>query len=304
MQLKKSVSVCLVVCAGYLCISGRLSAYGYLAVDGGYRYDRVDESVQAFLPALTGFVEIDDFIYKHIESYVVGAKGLWDDPCTHVFVKGKAHYGWINDGSYRDLELDEAHLGGNSFDASGGVGYNFNFCNRFSLIPLVGFSYDFIRLQAINSPPTDIGFSVKTEKRKFSWYGPWVGFDLLLRSSLYSYDDLLFDIGYEFHYGWSRTKLSVDLDANENSPIWPYRTHFRDMLGQVFHVDGCFFLCPQWTLGLSLQYTYWYNTHKMRSNVPTVFAPAFGATTEGTSQYIPDFTWHSFMVMFSIGYCF
>jgi hypothetical protein len=300
----KSIYAGLLLCALQLGHFSSVEAEGSLCLDTGYRWDRVDthdrynDAEDVFAAVVSGKIA-----FKDIQSYQLGFQGDWRDPCFGLYLKGDFHYGWVLSGDY-DLnsalwaDIDRGH----TIDGSGALGYPINLGCCLQVIPLVGYSYDQVYLKLSHSRANPLFYANDIDKAssRTSFYGPWIGADLLFNTCLCDRYDLDFIAGYEYHYGWSKYKWDQPLASPDNGDF-SYRTHLKNMQGQVFRLQSNYQLCDCWVVGLKLQYTFWESTHYNHTKVP-------GPTITGQSpvffQTNSHLTWHSFLAALSVGYTF
>lgn len=270
----------------------------YLELDTGYRYDRIDETIEEDNTA--GIALTGNFQYKNMQSYQLGARGMWFTPYCDLVVIGAGHYGWVTNGRLDNFAVLNASLSsGHTWDAWGAIGYQIPCGYCFNFVPLIGFSYDAQRVhigQISTSEPSlasgSPGFKLETD-----FYGPLIGFDCLFASC---FCDLTFDVGYEFHYGWARKKIIADTTIPALN-LFSYKGKIHDMKGHVFHIEGHYPFWCNWLCGLRLQYTFWGNSHKQKDTIP---GPAETGLPPTVSQITRAFTWHSFALTFNLGYHF
>lgn len=277
-----------------------LFANNYLVLDSGYRYDRINEVNLITNPAVATLFFGPQQQFQNLQSYQLGARGLWEVPCSALFIKGAGHYAWNFSGGYNYDYVVKGDLDGHMWDTSLSVGYLFPICNCFCFAPLFGGSYDKQHLEVDNSRAS-VPFQVTNFAEGATWdssfYGPWFGFDILFDTDCFP---LSFDAGYEFHYGWARVKFDPSATVPLN-PTFTYRTFLKDMTGHVFHLQGFYPICSNWLAGLRLQYTFWGNNHKNKSSIPPSSETGLAA---GTIQKNESLTWHSFALTLNLGYCF
>lgn len=285
-----------------LCFSSQLFSDSYLEVDAGYKYDRIDEKVSINDTADPAFLLLREKQFKNIQSYLLGARALLEIPYTCFFLKGAGHYGWECHGSFNNEHIVRGNLDGYTWDASGAIGYPFCVCDCFSIAPLVGFSYDFQHLKVKHTSTTLsklFAIDAGGARSNSSWFGPWVGLDFFYDTYFYC-SPVTYDAGYEFHYG--RTNLQWKQKFNDPHTLgFSYHTHFKNMIGNVFHLGSTYTFWDSSTLGLRLQYTYWQNTHAANSDIPS---PAETGLQPTQFQTVNRIRWHSFTATATLGFCF
>lgn len=273
-----------------------------LELDNGYRWDRIDESVE-----VVDFEFIQPYAsaqhqYKDLNSYQLGGRFIWEK--CNWRVKAQGHYGWIFDGHFlQDGFLRGKIHEGNTADGSGAIGYAFPVCECFRFCPLAGYGYDsqdlkikHFRLFDTSSSSTDICRG----RFEASWQGPWIGFDILYDTSFIFWNRchyMTFNSGYEFHYGQARTKFHERLFDGEYS----YHSKINNMMGQVFHFDTHYYLPCNWMIGLILEYTYWTNAHKHHDSFSSETDTGFTATQE---QDTFKLRWQSISTIITVGKLF
>ena len=240
----------------------------------------------------------DENSFQNIQSYQLGAKGVWQIPCTCIWLKGAAHYSWLVHGTYNEQFFVKADLDGNYFvDALGAIGIPFCICGCFNFVPYVGGSYDKANILIENSRSNFPGNPNHSGDRwYYSWYGPWVGFDFVFDGLCPS---TMFTAGYEFHYGWAHQK---NIPNHPGSFIFPYHVDYTNMVGNVFHIQCLFKTCSRWLYGLNLRYSVWSNNHKENAELDVPFSET--GMSENMILKTSIFTWHSFSAAVNVGFCF
>lgn len=275
-----------------------------LELDAGYRWDRIDEAYEVTDKQFIQPYSSAEHQYKNIGAYVLGGQVVWD--VSNWMLKGKGHYGWLFDGSFNHDSFEVAHAKkGHTTDVSGAFGYAFAFCDCFAFVPYVGYGYDHLNLSLrhfrIKSPAE---FSNNVARGRFcsSFYGPWLGFDMLYETSFIMCDmchRLTMNSGYEFHYGRSHTKFHERLFDPDS--VFAYRCKMDNMMGNVFHFDTYYHFPCNWIVGLKFQYTYWTNAHKHRDKFTKDSDTGLAATQD---QRTFKLRWQSFSALLSFGKIF
>lgn len=226
----------------------------------GYRLDELTASSRLFCNN-TSLGSNRDIRVNNINIIELGLKARWV-LYDHWLLKASAAGGVTNHGKYKQSEFDglscsgpvDLHVcKGNSRDASAALGYVFRPYCDFEIIPLIGLSYDYLRVSMEDSK-TDLSssfdrFEGLTYKSK--WIGPWVGLD-----GRYTYKCFNFAAGYEYH--WSRWKGNMDT---------PKYCNHRELLNDCFKTnDACGnigYVSAGWNVnsciyaGLELKFQYW-----------------------------------------------
>lgn len=270
-------------------------------VETGYRWDYIIQSIQIVDSAGILPYSSAEYQFKDLSSAQFGVRGF-AEYCSFI-TKGYAHYGCVVNG---DFDVDRVLVGekelGFTLDASAGIGYSFCVCDCFSVVPLIGYSWDkqHLRITHLRSkiPVIDPNNLVRA-KWDSRWYGPWVGFDIFYDATEWC-RDMYFTTGYEFHYGRALTKLHQDLIIPEDSH-YSYKTGFKNMMGHVFRWDSRVRVCGDWFAGLNMIYSYWGNAHNSRStfieNTDSGLAP-----TERQEVY--KLSWYAYAVLLNFSTVF
>ncbi|MCB1113576.1 MAG: autotransporter domain-containing protein [Chlamydiia bacterium] len=269
--------------------------HNYVALDMGYRYDRVDEKQSVIYPQIGKGTFIEQL--KNGATFTLGASGAWSMPCNRFLVKGEGHYGWL-DADVSQFGLAKASGRGNTVDYSVAVGYSFDHFCALEIIPFIGYGYDRIKCKTSNfTAPDAVDVDFVPEEKRYTFYAPWVGLDLVPRIDCLPFD---LSMGYEFHYG--RSKVSTKTDpAFILFGQWTYEAKFKHTQGHVFRLEGSKTFCESWLANLALKYTYW------RNNADTFDVNGFieeSVDLPGTIQYGEVLQWRSFSLTFSLGKTF
>jgi hypothetical protein len=131
---------------------------GSFEIGGGYRTDRLHwhvgfgQNVDPQLP-ISGSSSLR---WRDLRIGLITATGRYTN-CANIYFRGFATAGQIYHGRAEDKDfllgqlITESHATANAghvYDFSGGIGYTFRFlCNRGSISPLIGYSYDVQQLQ-------------------------------------------------------------------------------------------------------------------------------------------------------------
>jgi hypothetical protein len=242
---------------GLYAISAYAESDGFIALDTGYRWDRISNRVTLGGP--TTPVKGSTQILKKINSYQFGARGQWCF-CDCAFVRGAGHYGWVWDGDYNEGGfLGDAK--GYTYDAKAAVGYYFCMTTGVWMAPVVGWSYDALNLRGtdINTAIDGVVYNLDDIKAHQRFNGPFIGFDVVYEPCECYY----FTFGYEFHYcHWQGQRL-IQGPEYGNPPFgsstgFSNERHLNHVYGQVFKLDTSYELCNCWTVGLELKYQFFY----------------------------------------------
>lgn len=238
-------------------------------LDNGYRWDRIDEAYEVV--DSEGFEPYSsaEHQFKDLSSYQLGVRGVWES--CRWYAKGSAHYGWVVEGSFNHDSIEHGHLRGNTADVTGGFGYVFTCNDCFQFIPMLGYAYDdqHFKVKHVKSfSECDFPTNLKHAHFNASWYGPWIGFDILYHTPFTLWNrcyNLSFSSGYEFHYGQAHFKFNESL-FDPSGGKYNYHSKFNNTMGHVFHFDTHYALPCNWTIGLVLEYTYWSNSDTHRDH--------------------------------------
>lgn len=253
-----------IFCLITLCLSGA-SAYGelwgfselqgYIALDNGYRWDKI--SNRATLGGPTATVKSSTQILKRINSYQLGGRGqlyFWD--CA--FVKGSGHYGWVGDGKYSEGSFFGKSQG-HTCDGQGALGYYYNLSPNIWVAPIVGWSYDALKLKGtgIKTAIDGIVYHMCSVRAHQQFSGPFVGFDLLFQTQCYD-----FSFSYEFHYAHWHGQRLIQGGEYGNPPFgtttgFSNQRRLNNVYGQVFNLQASYQFCDCWIVGLGLKYQFY-----------------------------------------------
>ena len=290
------------ISAFVFCLSLCCSLQGYfdqcneieLELETGVRWDRIDEMVEVvdttlIIPYASTYKQL-----KTLTSYVVGGRGFID--YNDWIVKGSGHYGWTVSGDFDQDHIQVSSIRGNTIDWSVGMGYALPVTNCFWFVPLIGYSNDELRLRVNETrsfDPVLFPSNIAQAHWTSSFYGPWIGFDILFDACYRRCYNFSFDAGYEFHYGWARTKWNQIL-ITPPGDTFGYHTLMSNMMGHVFRFDTQYHLPCEWLVGIGLQYTHWNNAHKNRAHFDVGSAAGPSASQV---QNTFKLNWQSFAIM-------
>jgi hypothetical protein len=272
--------------------------YG-LEFEVGNRWDMLEQTVElddscCYTPALSSETR-----FKGVNTVLLGGRAIIEN--GNWVLKGIGHYGWVTDGRLDiDRVVDGKEVDGHSWDLLGGLGYAFCICDCFEVVPYVGYSGDEQHLKAKHihiKEPSRLGEHLEREEFKASWYGPWIGFDVLYNTTICNYD-LFFNSGYEFHYGHARTTVKNHYIVETEDPIFSLHSKHRNMRGQVFRFDANLMICDGWGLGLNQTFSYWENSHKDKARQHPAARHCYDRS------YVSRLNWYSYAVAFSVGKVF
>lgn len=250
---------------------------GYVALDNGYRWDRVSQRATVGGPSVG--VKGSTLTLKHINSYQLGARGQWNF-CDSLFIRGVGHYGWVFDGDYREGGFS-GKAKGHTYDIQGAIGYYFCLAPSIWVAPVIGWAYDALNLKGtdIKTAIDGVEFNHLSDiKAHQKFNGPFAGFDLVYQVNECS--DFIF--GYEFHYARWNGNRHIQRNSYGDPPFGVttgYSNH-RDMhrvYGQVFKFDTTYQFCDCWFIGLGLKYQFFtgdFGKFKRKPHLPSLYTYA------------------------------
>ena len=253
-----------------------------LGLNGGYRVDRLNWSIAGNSSGTNPDV-LSQLTWRNLEIYQVGATANIGvgrpGAALFAYSRGRLDYGWINDGENRDSDFSGENRtqewsrsindagDGDVYDLSVGGGPGFHlFSDRFTFIPLVGYSYHRQNLtmrngfQTIsnrsNAPadfmPPPLGAIVGLDSTyEAEWRGPWAGIDFhwhpLKRLSLSG--------GSEYHWASYNADARWNLRTDLAQPV--SFSHEADAYGMLFTLGLDFEMAAGWLVGLESRYQHW-----------------------------------------------
>lgn len=267
----------------------------FLALDTGYRWDRICNTVNLGGPTVT--VKTSTQTLKDINSYQVGGKGEWTFCNNKFFVRGSGHYGFVGGGNYNEISF-RGHADGHTWDVQASLGWYCSLNDCVGIAPIIGVScYNFnLKGVGIEAPVDGIVYDLDDIQATQSFYSPFVGIDLFFK--FYRCFDLT--LGYEFHYAsWTGDRF-IEGDEYGNPPFgwttgYSNERHMYGVIGNVFRIDTSYVFCECWKAGLELKYQFYkgdYGKYK-QTDVPLL--------SQFTYANIDDLEWNSFSAMVYIG---
>ena len=282
---------------GLLAASAYVESYDYIALDNGYRWDKI--SNRATLGGSTISVKGSTQLLSNINSYQLGARGQYSF-CDCFFVRGAGHYGWVFDGNYSEGGFFGKSKG-HTYDLNGAVGYYYGLTPSIWFAPIAGWAYDALNLKGTNISTAINGvcYDLSDIKAHQQFSGPFVGFDLLYEINDCSY----FTFGYEFHYANWHGQRQIEGPEYGNPPFgtttgFSNNRHIDRVYGQVFKLDATTDICDCWTIGLGLKYQFFNGDFGKYRRTETPLIPQFTYAT------INGLWWRSFASTIYIGRAF
>lgn len=266
-----------------------------VGVGGGYRNDQL--KWKRFPKALPG-IEVEEK-WKNIGMGVVDANAAFL-ACDHYLFKVDFNYGWFDCSGRQTFDVFDNNVliqslnsktTGRVYDISGAIGYQFNFeCYRFSLAPLVGYSYNYQRFKNksyhdnLYNPDAEFGFR---NTYKFRWSGPWAGFGFAYQPCC---DWLLF-FDYAFH--WANFRGSLDEQFPFVGRLKGARIRSNGGHGNEFTVGGTYLFSDCWWLSLKFNYKEFCGS-----------GGRYRTDNDIDDSSLRKLSWRSYIIALNIGYSF
>ncbi len=188
--------------------------------------------------------------------------------CDHYLARLDFDYGWFQDGgnqtvSHHNIDMHElteklkSETRGRVYNIDGSVGYQFNFCDyRYAITPLVGYSYHFQKLKNDNYRNQLVNAKLPNSKEKFKnnytyrWRGPTLGFITAYQIDPY------WQVNFMYTYHWVRFRGKIIESFVERS-LTGFQKSNRGY-GNEFTLGTTYEFCPDWLLGLKVDYKLFY----------------------------------------------
>lgn len=287
-------------------------------IGGGLRWDNIDWKSRGLLfgsSSSEGFRQK----WKDIKIGLIEANFQFL-ACEHYLLKGDFDYGWVygknhlsssdfNDFSFSSSSssgFSRKSKNGNAYDLSIGVGYQFNWdCYQIAVAPLVGYSYNYLKLNrhqfgpyGDDSSSSSSGSSGRGHKFRLS--GPWVGFATTYQATC----EMLVYLDYAFHF--ASFKANVDNGFAFEESLSNTRANFKNnrTYGNEVTVGGIYTLCDCWFAGLKFDFKNWWGDKKHHHRSPYDFSSSSSGSSSGTSANFKNFNWNTYIVTVDIGYTF
>lgn len=233
---------------------------------------------------------------------------------SHVYARFEADYGWITHGISKEIDVSQDGLSkrklespskghkGSIYDLSGGIGYQFSWCeDTIRASPLLGYAYNSQHLSMptahqsrfLNVFLAEIGALPQHRLYKARWFGPWLGVDLSYRVNC----DWKLLATYEYH--WTGYRAASDWTLRNDFP--PHFSHHAHGRAQIIELGMDYAFRPEWFVCLMGSYEYWWTrigSHIYETIDTTTLLP--------TKVYLPlrRVHWHSVNLSLSIGKIF
>lgn len=242
--------------------------------------------------------------------------------CEHYLLKGDFDYGWVygkNHLSSRfgsgssDFSSDSSSGGGrhakkgHAYDLSGAIGYQFNWeCYQIAFAPLVGYSYNFLKLDRHNRGPYSSSSSSDSSSgsggagNKFWLSGPWVGFAATYQVTC----EILAYVDYAFHWADFHARVENGLLFEGFSDTLTRKYRSKNAYGNEVTIGGVYTLCDCWFAGLKFNYKNWW-TDKKKHHHSSPYSSSFSSSSGSGGDFnLRDFSWNTYIVTLDIGYTF
>lgn len=277
--------------------SARATAGSYIALDSGYRWDKISNRVTTGGPTVA--VKGSTQTMKSINSYQIGGIGELD--CFRCwFVKGEGHYGTVKGGDYSESGFF-GHAKGYTYDLKGAVGYECGVACGITAKPLAGWSFDALNLRGtcITTAINGVKYHLSNIKAHQQFKGPFVGLDLAFDSGC-CYN---FVFGYEFHIARWHGKRLIQGREYGNPPFgtttgYSNVRNLHRAYGQLFRLDAIYQCCHCWTAGVGLKYQF-YNGDFGKYKQTKVPLPS-----QYTYADVDGLWWSSFAATITVGRAF
>lgn len=269
----------------------------FLALDNGYRWDKISNRVSLGGPTVT--VRNTTQTLRKLNSYQLGGRGQWSF-CNGGFIRANGHYGWVFGAEYDEGPFD-GDVKGHTYDieASFGKYYCLNSCIGFA--PVIGWSYDafIVKGEDISVAIEGEVFDLSNIKANQRFSGPFIGFDFVFQPN--SNYTILF--GYEFHYAHWHGDRIIEGEEYGNPPYgtttgYSNTRHLDGVLGNVFKLDTSYTFCNCITVGLELKLRFFRGDFGRYKQTEVPIIPEF------TYRNVDDLAWTSFATTAYIGTTF
>lgn len=280
-----------------------------LQVTNGFRVDHISNTIKVYNPA-DNFLFSNHLKAKEMSQYQLGGKGRCE--WCGWFVRGEGDWGWGSNGRYReDVKAPGVPISSTKAAVSRyrtqdymvGAGYLIDLgcfpclgLPGLCIGPLAGWSYDrqqFKLKHAITEGVVDpiINGLTFTEH----WQGPLLGVDMR-----WHYCDFIFNAGYEYHWAdWHAAWTLKGPDVINGA--FSDRRHSNHAHGQVSYIQGVWYICSGFSLGIGVKYQVWRAENGREK-------PRAGSFAEiglpGEVDKVTHVDWESLTASLDVGYTF
>ncbi len=281
----------------------------------GYRQDRLDWNIAGNLqgenPNILSELTWEDLL---IHEMRLGIRTTLNRP---FYFRGSIHYGVIVDGENQDsdyaaddreMEFSRSNNNadkGRTLDGLLGIGYNFRLISKtVNFVPQAGYS---IHKQNLNmtdgyqtitwagGPPLG-SFDGLDSTYETQWWGPWIGFDLVvnIKKSVSYLPPLSIRAGYEYH--WAEYYAQADWNLREDFEHPKSFEHEADGSGSLMGVELCAHISDLWSVTFGYETEVW----STEDGIDRVFL-ADGTTI---STRLNEVNWQSTTIQFGFRFRF
>lgn len=247
-------------------------------VNIGWRRDNLNWKTKDLCSSYLS-ADVDDKLYfKNINSYTIGGQAKWVS--EHYYVRISGEYGLTDKGRAHEhfnikssdlfcpLDLDTSDRikrKSEVYDFSGAVGYPFWFYNcRFTVIPLIGFSFHRQHLRVKESDESSSGCSYPSPDNSCEFFNQ------------HSSDSFFVDSSNDFRFDFSSNPFADQNDSNIARNIGLKSRHRTDTYRFTWY--GCYigadlaYACDGcWTLFWNTEFHLLDNCHRKRKSWTGVF---------------------------------
>jgi len=272
------------------------------ALTAGYRRDTITTDIKA-LDSSGETITTDDLEGNSIDIVDFGAQGSVT-LCNTLLIKGLAEFGWIKDGTYKDVNASTTIQTSKgkicervTRDYSLAAGYCFTCIPFIRVAPLLGYAYNFQEIEmkyvatngVFNSNLSDLRYHM-------SWEGPWIGFDTKFQALCFR-----LNFGYEYHWSQWRAKWLLEGD-DVDGVVFSDKRKANDAYGHVAFIEGSYSPFRCWSLGLGFKYQYWEAPNgSVKPTGGSFSSVGFSSIDKGK---VRKATWESYQAKLMIGCSF
>jgi hypothetical protein len=242
-------------------------------------------------------------------TFTVSPEVIWTINPINTYVKLLANVGWVIDGRNIEYPL-RWDLDGDTRGFGVEVGYIWDVCGLFSLLPCVGFDYDIydLKLQNQEFSHRNIGSYIRQNGNKSHTllYFPYIGFEVDFKSKLFNEYDVQYSVSYNLGYGGGHNRNSVNHTVITDLPSTTRNgnyTKYRDLIQHDLEFTVDYSPSKKWVVSLEFDYNIYYNTHKLplkyNHNSDLVAA---GQYTHSQYHRVSDLVSHEYSLIFEIVY--
>jgi hypothetical protein len=251
---------------------------------------------------------LSELTWNKLNIYQI--KGMaWTPLSRSFYIRGSFNYGWIYDGENQDsdyngnnrsLEYSRSNNktdSGDVWDASAGLGYIF-FDGPLKAASLLGYSYHMQNLTLTEGFQTVCTATCTTGVGPFGgldstydalWYGPWVGLELMYRSTG---KKLTLNGVFEYHIARYEAQANWNLRSDFQHPV--SFEHSGDGQGVIASTGLDYALDGQWSVNGEVMVERW----TVADGIDLIFNS--NGTTSSTQ--LNEVNWYSTALMIGVKY--